>query len=112
MGKRKNLRTVPDEQPITYSCNTAILTVNRTNTRAGNYIFPNCGERLIGSPFPRAERIQFVTTNPSGADPTNCAAAEKTLTGDSWVMSLDYLTGGSNGRIVYNLDDNSDARFR
>ena len=107
-GETKNLRTIPDEKPITYSCNTGDTECISNQHPGWKVIFPNCGERLIGSPFPRAERIQFVTTNPSGADSTNCAAAAKTLTGDSWVMSLDYLTGGSNGRIVYNLDDKSE----
>ena len=106
-GELKNLRTVPNEQPITYYCNDGDTDCESTQHPGWKLTFPNCGERLIGSPFPRAGRIQFVTTNPSGADPTNCAAAEKKLTGDSWVMSLDYLTGGSNDHIVYNLDGSS-----
>jgi hypothetical protein len=69
---------------------------------------PNCGERLIGTPFVRAGRIQFVTSNPTGL---NCG--ERTLEGDSWVMSLDYVTGGDGSTyqelentIVYNLNNN------
>jgi hypothetical protein len=73
--------------------------------------FPNCGERLVGSPFVRAGRIQFVTTNPTGPTPF---CGERSLPGDSWVMSLDYLQGSDNNKIVYNLNgdgilDNGDA---
>ena len=72
-GELKNLRTVPNEQPITYSCNAGDTDCESHKYPGWKLIFPNCGERLLGSPFPRAGRIQFVTTNPSGADPTNCA---------------------------------------
>ena len=61
---------------------------------------PNCGERLVGDPFLRAGRLQFVTTNPTGL-----SCGERTLEGESWVMSLDYTTGGDNGQIVYNLNN-------
>jgi hypothetical protein len=73
--------------------------------------FPNCGERLVGSPFLRAGRVQLVTTNPTGPTP-NCGALSNV--GDSWVMSLDYLQGSDDNKIVYNLNgdtvlDNGDA---
>ena len=67
---------------------------------------PDCGQRLIGDPFLRAKRLQFVTTNPTGpatsGDP-NCTNRDS-LPGDSWITSLDFLTGGDGGEIVYNLN--------
>ncbi|MDH3980991.1 MAG: PilC/PilY family type IV pilus protein [Gammaproteobacteria bacterium] len=66
---------------------------------------PNCGERLVGSPFVRAGRIQFVTTNPTGPTPF---CGERSMTGDSWVMSLDYMQGSDNNKIVYNLNGDSE----
>jgi len=64
----------------------------------------NCGERLVGDPFLRAERLQFVTTNPTGPDP-NCGG--DSVPGESWLMSLDFLTGGDGGKVVFNLDGDS-----
>ncbi len=53
-------------------------------------------ERLIGGPPQlRAGRVTFVANNPTGTniDPdTNQLTTD--LEGDSWLMSLDYLTGG------------------
>ena len=76
-------------------------------------MFPDCGERLVGAPFVRAGRVQFVTTNPTGALPPAECGITTALPGNSWVMSLDYLTGGDGGNVVYNLNgdtslDNSD----
>jgi hypothetical protein len=64
----------------------------------------NCGERLVGDPFLRAERLQFVTTNPTGPYP-NCGG--DSVPGESWLMSLDFLTGGDGGKVVFNLDGDS-----
>ncbi len=65
--------------------------------------FANCGERLVGAPFVRTGRVQFVTTNPTG---TVCTG-DVQLVGDSWIMSLDYITGTDADTIVYNLNGDS-----
>ena len=63
--------------------------------------FPNCGERLVGSPFVRTGRVQFVTTNPTGLV---CSGVDRQLVGDSWIMSLNYTTGEDANTVVYNLN--------
>jgi hypothetical protein len=98
-GPIQNVRITPSEQAVNYRCP---FPADTCDLHKGWMVsLPNCGERLIGTPFVRAGRIQFVTTNPTGL---NCG--ERTLEGDSWVMSLDYVTGGDgNNTVVYNLND-------
>jgi hypothetical protein len=91
------VRYVPTENPVYYRC--PYSNPSCTLKKGWKVELPHCGERLVGAPFLRAGRLQFVTTNPTGL---NCG--ERTLEGDSWVMSLDYLTGGDGDTIVYNLN--------
>jgi hypothetical protein len=93
----KQVRYVPAENPVNYKCPYA--TSGCDLHKGWKLELPNCGERLVGVPFPRAGRLQFVTTNPTGL-----ICGERTLEGDSWVMSLDFLSGGDGNTIVYNLD--------
>jgi len=52
-------------------------------------------ERLIGgTPQLRAARLSFVTSNPVGNNTLDNGQLNPDLEGDSWLMSLDYLTGG------------------
>ena len=98
-GPTQNVRITPTEQAVNYRCPFPADTC--TLHKGWMVPLPNCGERMIGTPFVRAGRIQFVTTNPTGL---HCG--ERTLEGDSWVMSLDYVTGGDgNNTVVYNLND-------
>jgi hypothetical protein len=62
--------------------------------------FPLQGERLIGRPQVRAERIQFVTTNPT-SDPMSNEPGD-----GSWYMQLSLESGGSLSPAVplYDLD--------
>ena len=94
----KTVRYVPDEKPVNYRC--PFPSISCTLHKGWKVELPNCGERLVGDPFLRAGRLQFVTTNPTGL---HCG--ERTLEGDSWVMSLNYTTGADNQEIVYNLND-------
>ena len=59
------------------------------------------GERVLDSPKLRAGRLTMVTNGPGPAPE---------LRGDSWLMSLDYLTGGDADKVVFdaNLDDSID----
>jgi hypothetical protein len=96
-GPTQGVRIIPTEEPVNYSCSSASCTLHKGWT----VTLPNCGERMTGTPFVRAGRIQFVTNNPTGL---HCG--ERTLEGDSWLMSLDYVTGGDhNNTAVYNLND-------
>jgi hypothetical protein len=111
-GVAENLRITPVENPLNYSCiTTDPLDACNTNKYKGWKVdLPNCGERLIGSPFLRAKRVQFLTNNPTG--PADACGSHR-FPGDSWSMSLDWLTGASNDTVVYNLYpdealDNSD----
>ena len=59
---------------------------------------PNTGERIVGPPQLRNSRMLMVTTNPLGT------GGSSDLVGDSWLMSVNYLTGGDNNAIVLNLN--------
>ena len=62
---------------------------------------PRAGERLIGRPQVRAERIQFISTNPYDmADPSRMAAADS----GSWILQLD-LASGANAKVPRALFD-------
>jgi len=98
-GENKIVRTTPTTKPVNYTCTTAD-TVCEANLKSGWRLeLPICGERLTGAPFIRAKRLQFVTTNPTGLD---CDGSN--VAGDSWMMSLDYLTGSSANKVVFNLN--------
>jgi hypothetical protein len=98
-GPTQNVRIIPTEQTVNYRCPYPVTSC--TLHKGWKVALPNCGERLIATPFVRAGRIQFVTSNPTGL---NCG--ERALEGDSWVMSLDYVTGGDgDNTVVYNLND-------
>ncbi|HYQ70730.1 MAG TPA: PilC/PilY family type IV pilus protein, partial [Gammaproteobacteria bacterium] len=103
----ETVRIVPSENAVAYGC--PLSTPSCTTHKGWKVSLPNCGERLVGAPFIRAGRVQFVTHNPTGL---NCGTTQ--TRGDSWVMSLDFLTGGDGNDIVYNLNsdttlDNNDA---
>ncbi len=56
---------------------------------------PIGGERLLGHPQLRGGRLQFVTTIPSATGAV------------SWLIELDYESGGDSGSIIFDLDGNS-----
>ncbi len=96
----ENVRVVASPNTIYYSCPFGISPCP-TLYQGWKVDFPNCGERLVGSPYVRAGRIQFVTTNPTGPTP---ACGTNSSAGDSWLISLDYLQGSDDNKIVYNLN--------
>jgi hypothetical protein len=98
-GETKVVRTTPTNNPVNYSCAVDDSVCEAALFSGWRLEFPICGERLTGAPFVRAKRVQFVTTNPTGLD---CGG--RTVTGDSWMMSLDFLTGASANKVVFNLN--------
>jgi hypothetical protein len=106
----EDVRIVPSANTVYYRCPFGVSPC--PTLKLGWHVdFPNCGERLVGSPFVRAGRVQFVTTNPTGPTP-DCGV--RAVPGDSWVMSLDYMQGSDDNKVVYNLNgdsllDNGDA---
>lgn len=82
-----------------------------TNTCAMGWMveLPNTGERVLGTPSLRAGRVSVVTSNPIGTN------GDPDLDGDSWLMSLYYLTGGDGDDVSFNLSGdsilNADDRF-
>ena len=96
----ETVRIVPSENAVPYGC--PLSSPSCTTYKGWKVTLPNCGERLVGAPFIRAGRVQFVTHNPTGL---NCGTTQ--TRGDSWVMSLDFLTGGDGNDIVYNLNGDS-----
>ena len=66
---------------------------------------PRAGERLIGHPQIRAERVQFITTNPYDmADPDRMIDAAS----GSWILQLDLATGSNatTPRALFDLNKN------
>jgi len=57
---------------------------------------PPTGERLLGRPQLRGGRLQFVSTIPNSTD------------AESWLIELDYLSGGDSGSILFDLDGDLD----
>ena len=101
-SETKVVRTTPTINPVNYFCNTGDTTCEASLFSGWRMEFPICGERLVGAPFVRARRVQFITNNPTGL---GCGGL--TVTGDSWMMSLDYLTGTSANKVVFNLNGDS-----
>ena len=66
---------------------------------------PRRGERLLGHPQVRAERIQFITTNP--VDMLNRELADDEASG-SWILQLDLASGGNarQPRPLFDLNNN------
>lgn len=60
---------------------------------------PLAGERLVTELQVRAERVQFVTTDPTNADGSDDPAA--------WLLELNYLTGGSPDSVILDLNGDS-----
>jgi hypothetical protein len=61
---------------------------------------PNSGERLIGNPQLRASRLQFITSNPTSQ------SGSVDLEGDSWLLELDWLSGGAPSQVMFDLNGN------
>lgn len=89
-------------QPLTekeYTAGTIIrYSTNNTDINWGSHKgwkvpFPTSGERLVGDPQLRAGRLQFVTTS---FDVSTQPVA--------WIMELNYLNGGTNGKVIFDLD--------
>ena len=59
---------------------------------------PNTGERVLATPSLRAGRVSVITNNPIGTD-----GEADDLEGDSWLMSLYWLTGGDGNDVAFNL---------
>ena len=100
-GVEETLRITPTVNTLNYVCGASDTTCLANKFKGWKVELPNCGERLIGAPFLRAKRVQFLTNNPTG--PANACGTRK-FQGDSWVMSLDYLYGTANNTVVYNLE--------
>lgn len=98
-NETKTVRTTPVNKPVNYYCNTGDTSCEASLLSGWRLEFPICGERLVGAPFIRTSRVQFVTTNPTGHQ-----CGQRTLAGNSWMMSLDYLTGASANKVVFNLN--------
>jgi len=95
-GTACTLTTDPPPDPIRYMDSVSqvdflCLANNSSCAKGWKVELDKPGEQVLGSPKLRAGRITVVTHGP-GTDGK----------GDSWLMSLDYLTGGSGDQIVFN----------
>ena len=77
-----------------------VISTNPINwaTNKGWYInLPTSGERVVTDPFLRNGRLIFTSTIPS--------SQQCTYGGSSWLMELDYLTGGAPGVTVFDVNN-------
>lgn len=81
---------------VRYATDTAI----DWSTKKGWMVnLPLSGERLVTDLQVRAERVQFVTTDPTHADLGDDPAV--------WLMELNYQTGGSPDSVIIDLNEDS-----
>jgi type IV pilus assembly protein PilY1 len=73
--------------------------INWTTDDGWRLDLPESGERSVVDPVLRFGRAVFVTLTPN-ADP--CSAG-----GSSWIMEIDYLTGGQVGTPTLDTDNNN-----
>jgi len=90
----ESIRYVVSNNDIDYNC----VANDYTCGIGWKVNLPNTGERIVGPPQLRNSRMVVVTTNPLGT------SGSTDLVGDSWLMSVNYLTGGDNNTIVLNLN--------
>jgi hypothetical protein len=55
------------------------------------------GERVLGTGFVREGRYHFVSVNPTIVNSVK-------PDGENWLMELDYLSGGVNGQVIFDLN--------
>ncbi|MGB5716418.1 MAG: PilC/PilY family type IV pilus protein, partial [Gammaproteobacteria bacterium] len=94
----ESIRYVVTNNTIDYNC----VADDATCDIGWKINLPNMGERVIGPPQLRNSRMIVVTTNPRGT------SGGSDLVGDSWMMSVNYLSGGDNNVIVLNLNGDAD----
>ena len=89
---------VSDEYEITKTIRTTTNDVIDWSTHKGWQVDLNIsGERLVTKPIVRANRLQFITHNPSVG-----------TYGDAWLVELNFLNGGSGPGVFFDLNrDNS-----
>ncbi len=94
----ESIRYVVTNNTIDYNC----VADDATCDIGWKINLPNTGERVVGPPQLRNSRMIVVTSNPLGT------SGGSDLAGDSWMMSVNYLSGGDNNVVVLNLNGDAD----
>ena len=102
-------RFIDDQLPLSWS--------GASHSLGWRVDLPRAGERIIGHPQVRADRIQFITTNPLDmANPpdradflTDAAYQAELNRSGSWMLQLDLATGGNALRARALFDLNKDC---
>jgi len=102
----KTVRYIDTVDPVDYSCAFAAGEAGVDDCVQGwQVLLPNTGERVISPPQIRAGRLTVVTQNPGVLK----SEEEPFPIGESYLMSLNYLTGGDgNNEVVFNLNADTD----
>ncbi|MGD2138108.1 MAG: PilC/PilY family type IV pilus protein, partial [Gammaproteobacteria bacterium] len=105
-SETENIRYISSEQAVEYTCPVGDDTCSpATDTDLGWKVELPVNERVIGPPLLRAGRVTVMTTNPTGTITDSDGALTSDLEGDSWLVTLYYLTGGDNDEIFMNLNN-------
>ena len=99
-GNIETVRYIETNNALDYTC----AANDATCSKGWVVEMPNTGERVLGpiQVLIRAGRISVVSSTPLGPNSTGTD-----LVGDSWLISLNYLTGGDSGEVVFNLNGDS-----
>jgi hypothetical protein len=97
-GNTETVRYIDTNNAVEYTC----AANDATCAKGWVVVLPNTGERVLGPVQVRAGRVAMLSSTPLGTDP-----ASTDLVGDSWLISLSYLTGGDGGDVVFNLNGDS-----
>ncbi|MGB5261741.1 MAG: PilC/PilY family type IV pilus protein [Gammaproteobacteria bacterium] len=104
-GAGRRVRIASDHKPVRYRCPDRLRPCPALH-RGWRIVLPGCGERLTGTPFIRAGRVQFTTQ----AGDTQCTGTSHNT--ENWLMSLDISHGHDADQAVYDLNHDQviDAR--
>jgi hypothetical protein len=102
----KTVRYISDYNAVDYSCEFDAGESGVDDCVQGwRVLLPNSGERVSAPTRIRAGRLTVVTSNPGVLK----SAEEPFAIGESYLMSLNYLTGGdANNEVVFNMNSDDD----
>jgi hypothetical protein len=97
-GNTETVRYIDANNPVEYTCAAS----DATCAKGWKVVLPNTGERALGPVQVRAGRVTMMSSTPMGTP------VAEDLVGDSWLISLNYFTGGDNDEVAFNLNGDSD----
>jgi hypothetical protein len=94
-GNTETVRYIDTNNAVDYTC----AANDATCTKGWVVELPQSGERALGPLQVRAGRVAVMSSTPLGSDP-----ASIDLVNDSWLLSLNYYSGGDGDEVAFNLN--------